>query len=63
MPPPGALEAIGARRAGKRAEKLILQFGKQTCEVGDGVWRKYSDGKAYKVEVRARSGEVVCKAL
>ena len=54
---------LGARRAGKRTEKLILDFGKQSCEVGDAVWRKYSDNTAYKVEVRARSEEIVCKSL
>jgi hypothetical protein len=27
------------------------------------VWRKYTDNTAYEVEVRARSGEVVCKSL
>ena len=63
MPPAQAMETLGARRAGKRTEKLILDFGKQSCEVGDGAWRKYTDNTAYKVEVRARSGDIVCKSL
>ncbi len=61
--PAQAVESLGARRAGGRNEKLLLQFGKQTCEVSETAWRKYRDGTAYTVEVRARSGEVVCKSL
>lgn len=63
VPPSNVAETIGARRAGKRDEKLVLELGKQRCEVSEAVWRKYIDGTAYKVEVRARSGEVVCKSL
>jgi hypothetical protein len=63
VPPQQAMEALGARRAGKRIEKLVLELGKQSCEVSEAVWRKYKDNTAYAVEVRARSGEVVCKSL
>lgn len=63
VPPATAAETLGARRAGKRTETLILDFGKQSCEVSDGVWRKYVDNTAYEVEVRARSNEIVCKSL
>ncbi|MDQ3341494.1 MAG: zinc ribbon domain-containing protein [Myxococcota bacterium] len=63
VPPQQAVESLGARRAGARHEKLLLDFGKQTCEVSDAAWRKYKVGSAYTVEVRARSGEVVCKSL
>lgn len=63
VPPPTAMQTIGARRAGKRTEKLILDFGKQSCEVKDAAWRKYTDNASYKVEVRARSGDVVCDSL
>jgi hypothetical protein len=61
--PATAAETPGARRAGKRSEKLLLDFGKRSCEVSDAVWRKYNDNTAYKVEVRARSEEIVCKSL
>ncbi len=55
---------LGARRAGARAEKLTLDLGgDQTCEVSAETWRKYSDGQKVKVEVRARSGDVVCSSL
>jgi len=54
---------LGARRAGPRTEALILDFGKQRCEVKDAVWRKYADGQKVKVEVRARSGKIVCDSL
>ena len=63
MPPPTNVEAVGTRRPGKREEKLTLDFGKQSCEVSDAVWRKYTDNKSYKLEVRARSGDIVCKSL
>lgn len=63
VPPAQVAETLGAKRAGRRTEKLILEFGKQTCEVGDAVWRKYKDRESYKVEVRARSGDIVCKSL
>lgn len=63
VPPQQAMETLGARRAGKRTETLILEFGKQRCEVGEAAWKKYKDNTAYRVEVRARSGEIVCKSL
>jgi hypothetical protein len=63
VPPPQVAESMGARRAGKRREKLMLDFGKQTCEVGEAAWRKYKDNTSYKLAVRARSGEIVCSDL
>ena len=63
LPPPNASEIVGSRRAGKRREALLLDFGKQSCEVSEPVWLKYVDGKSYKLEVRARTGEIVCKSL
>jgi hypothetical protein len=63
VPPPTNVEAVGTRRPGKRTETLMLDFGKQTCEVSDAAWRKYSDNSSYKLEVRARSGDIVCKSL
>ena len=55
--------AFGAIRSGARTEKLILQFGSDSCDVSDATWRKYQDGQKVKVEVRARSGQVVCSSL
>jgi hypothetical protein len=54
---------LGAKRSGPRTEKLILDFGGDSCEVSDAKWRKYKDGDKVKVEVRARSGAVVCDSL
>lgn len=34
-----------------------------SCDVSDAIWRKYQDGQKVKVEVRARSGKVVCGSL
>ncbi|HEY1549517.1 MAG TPA: hypothetical protein VGG28_16935 [Kofleriaceae bacterium] len=50
-------------RPGAREETLTLDFGSDTCNVADPIWRKYSDGQKIKVEVRARSGGVVCDSL
>jgi hypothetical protein len=62
--PATAFEALGARRAGARTEKLTLEFGPDdSCDVSDAVWHKYSDGQKAHVEVRARSGGVVCGSL
>lgn len=63
LPPPAAESAVGARRQGKKTETLVLQFGAQSCEVSDAVWRKYSNGQKVKLEVRARSGSIVCSSL
>jgi hypothetical protein len=54
---------LGAKRAAGRKETLILQLGADSCEVSDATWKKYSDGQKVKVEVRARSGKVVCGSL
>jgi hypothetical protein len=63
LPPATAAASLGARRQGKRTETLILDFGGQSCDVPDASWRKYSDGKKVKVEVRASSGDLVCSSL
>ena len=63
MPAAGAPATLGAKRAGARTEKLILDFGDDSCEVKESTWRKYTDGQKAKVEVRARSGAVVCSSL
>jgi hypothetical protein len=63
LPADGAPAVLGNKRAGPRTEKLILDLGSDSCEVGDSVWRKYSDGQKVKVEVRARSGHIVCSSL
>lgn len=55
---------IGAKRSGARTEKLILDFGSRgSCDVSDATWRKFTDGAKVKVEVRARSGDIVCSSL
>ena len=64
VPPAETAAALGARRSGARSEKLYLDFkGKDPCDVGDAVWRKFTDGQKIKASVRARSGEVVCGDL
>lgn len=55
---------VGATRSGARTETLHLDFGKAgSCEVDAATWNKYKDGQAVKLEVRARSGAVVCSSL
>ncbi|HTR53721.1 MAG TPA: hypothetical protein VMJ10_23670 [Kofleriaceae bacterium] len=52
------------RRPGAKRETLTLDFGSAgACEVDDATWHKYADGQSVKVEVRARSSEVVCSSL
>ena len=64
LPPNTGVPILGARRDGPRNEKLTLDFGSAgTSDVDDPTWRKYADGAAVKVEVRARSGDVVCSSL
>ncbi len=54
----------GSRRTGARTETLTLDFGDAgTCDVDDPTWRKYSDSQKLTVEVRARSGGIVCSTL
>lgn len=62
-PPAQVAETPGARRAGAMRETLTLELGKHKCEVSSATWRKYADGAAVKVLVRASSGEVVCSSL
>ena len=67
-PLPAGLEAtntfVGAKRAGARTEKLMLDFGKDgDCTVSDAVWQKLKDGAKVKLEVRASSGDLVCDSL
>lgn len=64
VPPADTPAVFGARRSGPRTEKLVLDFGDAgTCDVADATWRKYSDGQKVKVDVRARSGDIVCSSL
>jgi hypothetical protein len=63
-PPADTPAQLGARRQGKRTETLTLEFaGHGSCDVGEPVWRKYSDGQKLTVQVRASSGDVVCASL
>jgi hypothetical protein len=60
----------GQRRAGARTETLHLDFvGGKSCDwsasPGDRketAWRGLSDGAVLAVELRARSGDVVCSS-
>jgi hypothetical protein len=63
-PPAETAAVIGATRSGARSETLRLDFGKDnSCDVGEATWRKYADGQHVNVQVRARSGAVVCSSL
>jgi hypothetical protein len=62
--PDTAPEVLGNKRRGPRTEKLTLDFGPDdACEVVDTVWRRFADGAKAHVEVRSRSGGVVCDSL
>lgn len=55
---------LGAKRAGAKTEKLILDFGKgKSCAVPESTWKQISDGQKVKIEVRARSGDLVCDTI
>lgn len=55
---------INAIRSGARTEKLFLDFGKTgSCEVSEANWKKYDLGAKVKLEVRARSGAIVCSSM
>lgn len=62
-PPQNAAQILGARRSRPMRESLILELGKQRCEVSEAVWRKHADGVKLKVQVRASSGALVCSSL
>jgi hypothetical protein len=63
LPAADTRAAFGARRQGKKTETLFLDFGGESCDVSDAVWRKYTDGRKVKIEVRASSGDIVCSSL
>ncbi len=64
VPAADTAAALGATRSGARTETLYLDFGKgQSCAVDDAKWRKFKDGDKVKLEVRARTGDVVCSSL
>lgn len=62
-PPKEVARVVGAKRQGPRTEKYYLDFGAQSCEVSEAVWKKYADQQKVKLEVRASSGDIVCKTL
>ncbi len=63
-PAPDVAATLGAKRSGARSEKLVVDFGSRgSCDVAEATWRKLADGAKVKVEVRARSGDVVCSSL
>ncbi len=63
LPSVQANDFLGAKRQGKRTETYILVFDGKRCEVPEAKWRGFTDGQAVKVEVRARSGELVCDSF
>jgi hypothetical protein len=63
-PPADNLPMLGQKRSGAKTEKLIVDFGKKgSCEVSEAMWKKLSDGQKVKIEVRARSEELVCDTI
>jgi hypothetical protein len=62
-PPENATPSLGAKRSRPMREKLILDFGKQSCDVSAATWKKYADGAKVKVLVRASSGDLVCDSF
>jgi hypothetical protein len=63
LPPLKADDVIGAMRQGKRSENWLLDLGGQSCDVSEATWKKYADGQAVNVQVRASSGAIVCSSL
>ncbi|HEY5922361.1 MAG TPA: hypothetical protein VIV11_11855 [Kofleriaceae bacterium] len=64
VPPSDGLPLLGTKRAGARTEKLVLDFGKgKACAVPEATWKKLADGQKVKIEVRARSGDLVCDTI
>lgn len=61
--PNKAAEIPGAKKLGAHDQTFTLELGAQRCDVKESAWRKYADGQAVKVEVRARSGALVCDSL
>jgi hypothetical protein len=64
LPSVQANDFIGAKKQGTRTETYVLVFDdKARCEVPESKWRGLADGQQVKVEVRARSGELVCDSF
>jgi hypothetical protein len=67
LPPEQYTETLGAKRRGSKKASYLLDMSgletKQTCDVSEAVWKKYSDNQKAKVEVKSRTGEVVCDSL
>jgi hypothetical protein len=64
VPPSDNLPILGNKRAGAKTEKHIVDFGKKgSCDVSEAMWKKLSDGQKVKIEVRARSGDLVCDTI
>ena len=62
---------FGARREGSRTEKLYIDFvGGQSCDWSgapgnsqESAWKNLKDGAKLTVDLRARSGDVVCSSV
>ena len=67
LPPEQYVEVLGAKRRGTKKQTFFLDMSgvdpKQTCDVTEAVWKKYADNAKVQVEVRARTGEIVCDSL
>ena len=61
--PASAPESIGSEKQSTRHEKRFVDFGAQTCEVPEAKWRALKDGQKVNVQVRARSGAIVCDSF
>ena len=63
-----AAQGPGARREGARRAVYSLELtdaggGRKRCDVPEAVWRKYADGQAVQVQVKAVSGKLDCGDL
>ena len=63
-PPADNLPILGNRRSGAKTEKLMVDLGKRgSCDVPESTWTQIRDGQQVKLEVRARSGNLVCDTI
>jgi len=67
LPPAGMPQMTGARRPGGHQDVYYLDLDvpgadppKQRCAVDDAAWKKYADGAAVTVQVKAKDGKVDC---
>jgi hypothetical protein len=63
LPPETAPEVHGAKRRGKKTETFFLDMEGQTCDVSEAVWRKHADKAKITVQVKSRTGDIMCDSL